>query len=122
MILEHTRHWKLNVVMMVLSQILVMSGFCAAMPFVPLYLKEGLGIASEGDRGLYLSIFSFAGMLAYGIFNPVWGALSDRLLERYHAGECSRWSGSFLFRLRKNFLVLRYSLFCSRYLCDFCQR
>lgn len=78
MSLEHTRHWKRNVIMMVLSQILVMSGFCAAMPFVPLYLKEGLGIVNEGERGLYLSFFTFAGMLAYGVFNPIWGGLSDR--------------------------------------------
>ena len=78
MSLEHTRHWKLNVTMMVLSQILVMAGFCAAMPFVPLYLKEGLGILNDGDRGLYLSLFNFFGTFAYGIFNPIWGTLSDR--------------------------------------------
>ena len=76
--LTNTHHWKLNVVMMVLSQILVMSGFCAAMPFIPLYLKEGLGIINESDRGLYLSLFNFFGMFAYSIFNPFWGALSDR--------------------------------------------
>ena len=67
--LEHTRHWKRNVAMMVLSQILVMSGFCAAMPFIPLFLKEGLGILNTGERGLYLSMFNFFGMLAYSIFN-----------------------------------------------------
>ena len=72
------RHWKRNVWMMVLSQILVMSGFCATMPFIPLFLKEGLGIANDGERGLYMSMFSFFGMFAYGIFNPVWGSLSDR--------------------------------------------
>ena len=76
--LEHTLHWKRNVTMMVLSQILVMSGFCAAMPFIPLFLKEGLGILDTGERGLYLSMFNFFGMLAYSIFNPVWGSLSDR--------------------------------------------
>ena len=76
--LEHTLHWKRNVAMMVLSQILVMAGFCAAMPFIPLFLKEGLGILNVSERGLYLSMFNFFGMLAYGIFNPVWGSLSDR--------------------------------------------
>ena len=76
--LENTRHWKLNVAMMVLSQVLVLCGFEAAMPFIPLYLKEGLGIMDEGDRGLYLSLFNFFGMFAYSIFNPLWGVLSDR--------------------------------------------
>ena len=76
--MESTRHWKRNVAMMVISQILVMTGFCAAMPFIPLFLKEGLGILNVSERGLYLSMFNFFGMLAYGIFNPVWGSLSDR--------------------------------------------
>ena len=78
MLLEQTRHWKRNVAMMVMSQILVMAGFSAAIPFVPLYLKEHLGIVNEGERGLYMSMFYFFGMLAYGVFNPVWGSLSDR--------------------------------------------
>ena len=76
--LDHTRHWKRNVWMMVLSQSLVMAGFSAAMPFIPLYLKEGLGIVSDADRGLYTSLFTFFGFFAYAIFNPLWGSLSDR--------------------------------------------
>ena len=78
MLLENTLHWKRNVAMMFCSQILVMGGFSAAMPFVPLFLKEQLGIVNDGERGLYMSMFSFFGMLAYGVFNPVWGSLSDR--------------------------------------------
>jgi len=78
MLLENTLHWKRNVVMMSLSQVLVMAGFTAAMPFIPLYLKEHLGIIDEGERGLYMSMFSFAGFFAYGVFNPIWGSLSDR--------------------------------------------
>ena len=78
MLLENTRHWKLNVAMMSLSQVLVMAGFAAAIPFIPLYLKEHLGIVDEGERGLYMSMFYFFGMFAYGLFNPIWGSLSDR--------------------------------------------
>ena len=78
MLLENTLHWKRNVAMMSLSQVLVMAGFTAAMPFIPLYLKEHLGIIDEGERGLYMSMFSFAGFFAYGVFNPIWGSLSDR--------------------------------------------
>ena len=66
MLQEPTRYWKRNGAMMVLSQILVMSGFCAAMPFIPLFLKEGLGILDTGERGLYLSMFNFYGMPATG--------------------------------------------------------
>jgi len=78
MLLECTKHWKRNVAMMSLSQVLVMAGFAAAIPFIPLYLKEHFGIVDEGERGLYMSMFYFFGMFAYGVFNPVWGSLSDR--------------------------------------------
>ncbi|MBO4631693.1 MAG: MFS transporter [Lentisphaeria bacterium] len=78
MLLENTRHWKRNVAMMSLSQVLVMAGFAAAIPFIPLYLKEHFGIVDEGERGLYMSMFYFFGMFAYGVFNPIWGSLSDR--------------------------------------------
>ena len=77
-LLENTRHWKRNVAMMSLSQILVMAGFAAAIPFIPLYMKECLGIVDEGERGLYMSMFYFFGMFAYGVFCPIWGVLSDR--------------------------------------------
>ena len=63
---------------MMSSQILVMAGFCAAMPFIPLYLKDGFGITNDGERGLYLAFFNFFGMFAYCVFNPIWGSLSDR--------------------------------------------
>ena len=75
---QNTRHWKRNLAMMMLSQILVMAGFCAAMPFIPLYLKDGFGIINDGERGLYLAFFNFFGMFAYCVFNPIWGSLSDR--------------------------------------------
>ena len=74
----NTRHWKRNVAMMCLSQTLVMAGFAAAMPFVPLYMKDHLGLADVSVRGVYVSLFNFFGMLAYGVFNPIWGTLSDR--------------------------------------------
>ena len=62
MLLESTKHWKRNVAMMSLSQVLVMAGFAAAIPFIPLYLKEHFGIVDEGERGLYMSMFYFFGM------------------------------------------------------------
>ena len=71
MLMESTRHWKRNVAMMVISQILVMTGFCAAMPFIPLFLKEGLGIVNDGERGLYMSMFSFFGMFGCVGFSKV---------------------------------------------------
>ena len=73
-----TRHWKLNLAMMWFSQLMVMTGYCAMMPFIPLLFKTQMGIESESECGLYVSYFNIAGTLAYTIFIPIWGFLSDR--------------------------------------------
>ncbi|MBE6379711.1 MAG: multidrug efflux MFS transporter [Lentisphaerae bacterium] len=72
------RHWKLNLAMMWFSQLLVLTGFAAAIPFIPLFFKRNIGIVDEGECGLYVSLFAFFGTLAYAIFTPIWGTLSDR--------------------------------------------
>ncbi len=73
-----TEHWRKNVVLMWLSQLLVMAGFDASIPFVPLLLKDEFGIIAQGERGVYMSMFVFCGVLAYALFSPVWGTLGDR--------------------------------------------
>ena len=75
---DNFRHWKLNLSMMWFSQLLVMTGYSAMMPFIPLLFKNHIGIVDEGECGLYVSYFNVAGTLAYTLFIPVWGALSDR--------------------------------------------
>ena len=71
-------NWKLNLVMLWASQFLVMSGFSAMAPFVPLYFKNGLNIVDKGELAFYVTMFNFCGTLAYAIFLPIWGRLSDR--------------------------------------------
>ena len=73
-----TLHWKRNLVLMWLSQLLILSGFAAVMPFIPLFLKDQLGIVAEGERGIYMSMFYFFGVLGYAMFCPIWGSLADR--------------------------------------------
>lgn len=73
-----TLHWKRNLVLMWLSQLLILSGFAAVMPFIPLFLKDQLGIIAEGERGIYMSMFYFFGVLGYAMFCPIWGSLADR--------------------------------------------
>ena len=70
--------WKRNLVAMWLSQLLVMSGFCAAIPFIPLFLRDQFGLVSESERGVYMSMFYFFGVAGYALFSPVWGVLADR--------------------------------------------
>ena len=70
--------WRKNIVLVWLSQLLVMSGFDATIPFIALLLRDQYGVISEGERGIYMSMFYFFGMLGYVVSCPVWGALGDR--------------------------------------------
>ena len=71
--------WQRNLICMWANQLLVCLGFSAAFSFIPLYLGEAkFQLADTAARGYYTSRFYFFGMLAYAIFTPLWGALSDR--------------------------------------------
>lgn len=78
MTVDSTSHWQRNLVLLLISQILILAGFTAAMPFIPLFLRDHMKIVSEVDRGLYMSMFTFFGTFGYAISCPFWGSLSDR--------------------------------------------
>lgn len=78
MLNDNHLHWKRNLFLMWYSQILVWAGFAAVMPFIPLFMKEKLGLTEAGPLGMWISAFHFFGTLGYALFCPIWGALSDR--------------------------------------------
>ena len=61
-----------------ITQLFVMTGFDAAMPFIPQLLRDNFNMIDQAQRGVCVSIFTFAGFLAYAVFCPIWGSLSDR--------------------------------------------
>ena len=71
-------YWMVNLVCLWFSQILVMAGFSALIPFIPLFITQELGITDKTQVGVAVSLFSFFGSLAYAVFCPIWGKLSDR--------------------------------------------
>lgn len=71
-------YWKKNLFFLWVSQILVMSGLSAAMPFIPLFIKHKFHITEEGDLGIAISLFTFFGLMSFGIMAPIWGNLADR--------------------------------------------
>ncbi|MBO5689182.1 MAG: MFS transporter [Lentisphaeria bacterium] len=73
-----TSHWKVNLGMLWISQLLVMSGFAAMIPFIPLYMKTELGITDEKDLAFFVAMFNVFGTAAYAVFTPVNGMLGDR--------------------------------------------
>lgn len=71
-------YWIINLVCLWLSQTLVLAGFAALIPFIPLFITQELGIAVKSEVGRAVALFSFFGSMAYAIFCPIWGKLSDR--------------------------------------------
>ncbi|MBQ9368201.1 MAG: MFS transporter [Victivallales bacterium] len=71
-------HWKINIVMLWFSQLLIMAGYSAMVPFISLFIKNELGITDQAELAKYISAFSFFGTLGYVIFCPIWGALGDK--------------------------------------------
>ncbi len=72
------RNWKRNLVVLWTSQFLGLGGFACAMPFIPLLLRDNLGITDDALRGFYVSAYYFCGMISFTIATIVWGVLADR--------------------------------------------
>jgi len=73
-----TSYWRVNLWMLWVSQLLIMAGFSAMIPFVPLFIKNELGIVDETDLAFYVTMFNVFGTAAYAIFTPLNGILGDR--------------------------------------------
>ena len=70
--------WKLNLAMLWLSQLLILAGFQAFIPFVPLFIEDVLGVTDKVQLAAAITAFNGFGTFAYAIFNPIWGILADR--------------------------------------------
>lgn len=75
---SENKYWVVNLVCLWFSQILVMAGFSALIPFIPLFVTKSLGVTEKTAIGEAVAMFNFFGTLAYAIFCPIWGKLSDR--------------------------------------------
>jgi len=70
--------WKRNLFFVWLAQILVMGAFGMVVPFIPIYLRDHLGMADIQNRGVWVAAFYFAGQVGFCFATPAWGMLSDR--------------------------------------------
>ncbi len=69
--------WKTNLLLLWLSQILVVVGYAAALPFIPLFISERYGVSDERTLGLIVSWFHFISTGSFAIMAPIWGRLAD---------------------------------------------
>ena len=71
-------NWKRNLWAVWLSQFLSLSGFGMCGPFIPLFIKDKLGVADDAERGALVAVFTFAGLVSLCVANIFWGMLADR--------------------------------------------
>lgn len=74
-----TVYWKRNLLVIWISQFLGLGGFACAMPFIPMLLRDNLGITDDAVRGVFVSAYYFCGMSSFTVATVVWGMLADRL-------------------------------------------
>ncbi len=75
-------NWKRNLVVIWLSQLLSIMGFAFALPFVPYYLQQDLGVNDPVKLKMVVAIFGAAAPLTLAVFSPIWGTLADRYGRR----------------------------------------
>lgn len=76
--METAINWKRNLWTVWLSQFLSLAGFGMCGPFIPLFMKDSLGIADDAQRGAWVAAFTFAGLVSLFFANLLWGVLADR--------------------------------------------
>ena len=71
-------NWKRNLWAVWLSQYLSLAGFGMCGPFIPLFIKDSLGVTDDAVRGVFVSAFTFIGLTSLCLANIVWGMVADR--------------------------------------------
>ena len=72
------KHWKRNLLCIWLGQLLAMAGSSFVLPFIPIFVREKMGIEEETQRAMVVSMFFSVGLLSFCISNPIWGVIGDR--------------------------------------------
>ena len=55
--------WKRNLAMLWLSQLLVMAGYDALNPFVPLFMRDVLGLADAAQLAKYIAFYNISAFI-----------------------------------------------------------
>jgi len=71
--------WAINLTALWVSQLLVLSGFAAMSPFIPLFIKNHLHVTDPSELASAITMYNVSGTLGYAIFCPIWGRLADRV-------------------------------------------
>lgn len=70
-------HWRKTIFFIWIAQILSISGFSFALPFLPYYIQE-MGVTDEDSVKLWSGILMAVATFSLAVASPIWGALGDR--------------------------------------------
>jgi MFS transporter, DHA1 family, multidrug resistance protein len=70
-------HWKRNLLVICLAQMITLIGFAIYQPFIPFYIQE-LGATSYQEAINWQALFETGSAVAMMIAAPIWGTLADR--------------------------------------------
>jgi MFS transporter, DHA1 family, multidrug resistance protein len=70
--------WKRNLYAAWITQILSLTGFGFAFPFLPYFIQD-LGVTDPADVRFWTGMLSSAPALSMGIMAPIWGFLADKI-------------------------------------------
>lgn len=74
--------WKIQMVMIWISQFLSIMGFSFSLSFAPYFIQQDLGITRSGELQLWIALFSSATAMTMAVAAPLWGILADRYGKR----------------------------------------
>jgi len=94
------------------SQVAYETAFSFALPFVPLFITQELGVPDPREAGLWAGAMAAGFSVAMATLGPVWGALADRfgrklMIQRVMFGACVVIGAMSLVRSPQQLLVLR---------------
>ena len=69
--------WKLTLVILTASSVLMSLSYTMLIPFLPMYLIKELGVA-QSDVNLWSGIVFSSSFVISGIMAPIWGAMADK--------------------------------------------
>ncbi len=82
------KNWKLTLVILATSSVLMSSSYTMLIPFLPMYLIQELGV-DQANVNWWSSIIFSVSFLISGLMAPIWGALADKKSRKLMAVRAS---------------------------------
>jgi DHA1 family multidrug resistance protein-like MFS transporter len=74
--------WTRTLAVLWFAQIVAELAFSFALPFIPLYINQDLGVADPAQAALWAGVMGGGFALVMAVLGPVWGMVADRFGRR----------------------------------------